>query len=84
MSLRKQVEEDIDKNPESASAAEPPTEHQHAHEEETIRIDEHRIVVPNWLTLEYEERAILEVMQTRLQEGLQNSRTVGSERTLVR
>lgn len=74
--------EDIEKTSESTSGAEP-TENRHTQEEGTIRIDKHRIIVPSWLSLEYEERAILEVIQNRLQEALQNSRTVGSDRKLV-
>ncbi|KAA8576495.1 hypothetical protein EYC84_006606 [Monilinia fructicola] len=74
--------EDIEKVSESTSGAEP-TENRHTQEEGTIRIDKHRIIVPSWLSLEYEERAILEVIQNRLQEALQNSRTVGSDRKLV-
>ncbi|KAI9650242.1 hypothetical protein NHQ30_000255 [Ciborinia camelliae] len=83
-SLSSRAEDDIEKTPERISEAEEPPQNQQTQEEGEIRIDKHRIVVPNWLTLEYEEKAILEVIQTRLQEGLQNSRTAGSDRTLVR
>ncbi|QSZ29727.1 hypothetical protein DSL72_004244 [Monilinia vaccinii-corymbosi] len=82
--LGRKVEEDIEKTSESASGAEQPTENLHTQEQGTIRIDKHRIVLPSWLSLEYEERATLEVIQSRLKEALQNSRTVRSDRTLVR
>ncbi|KAJ8070278.1 hypothetical protein OCU04_000661 [Sclerotinia nivalis] len=68
-SLSSRAEEDFGKSSESTTGVEEPTEIQPAHEEGTIRIDKHRIVMPNWLSLEYEERAILEVMQTRLKRG---------------
>lgn len=83
-SLSSRTEEDVEKSSESTNGVEEPAEVQQTHEEETIRIDKHRIVIPDWLSLEYEERAILEVMQTRLKRGLKNSRTGGSDRTLVR
>ncbi|KAM0195949.1 hypothetical protein ACHAPC_000439 [Botrytis cinerea] len=83
-SLSSRSEEDTEKSSESASGVEQPTEIQHTSEEGTIKIDKHHIIIPSWLPLEYEERAILEAMQTRLQQGLQNSRTSGSDRTLVR
>ncbi|RAL63143.1 hypothetical protein DID88_004225 [Monilinia fructigena] len=76
--------EDIEKTSESTNGAEQPTENWRTQEEGTIRIDKNRIIVPSWLSLEYEERAILEVIQNRLQEALQNSKIIGSDRTLVR
>lgn len=83
-SLSSPVEEDIEKTSERTSGVERPIQVQLTHEEGAIRIDKHHIVIPTWLSLEYEERAILEVMQTRLQQGLQSPRTAGSDRTLVR
>ncbi|KAF7877574.1 hypothetical protein EAF04_001249 [Stromatinia cepivora] len=68
-SLSSRAEEDTDKSSESTTRVEEPTEIQDTHEEGTIRIDKHRIVIPNWLSLEYEERAILEVMQSKLKRG---------------
>ncbi|ESZ97953.1 hypothetical protein SBOR_1676 [Sclerotinia borealis F-4128] len=68
-------EEDTEKTSASNSGTEQQTDHQHAQEAGTIKIDRHRIVVPDWLSLEYEERAVLEVLQDRLQQGLRNSRT---------
>lgn len=50
-----------------------------------IAIDAERIVVPDWLPLEYEEREILEILRIKLKEGrgLENSRSRESEMTRV-
>ncbi|KAM3065969.1 hypothetical protein ACMFMG_009808 [Clarireedia jacksonii] len=52
-------------------------------DEDVIRIERNSIVIPAWMELEYEEREILEVLQNRLKEGLQNSKTVESDRTKI-
>lgn len=39
--------------------------------EKGIRIDAERITVPDWLGMEDEERAMLEILRTRLREGIQ-------------
>jgi hypothetical protein len=48
-----------------------------------IVIDGERIVIPDWLPLEYEEREMLEILKTKLRkgQGLDNSRSRESERT---
>ena len=48
-----------------------------------IVIDGERIVVPDWLPLEYEEIEMLEILRTKLRKGqrLDNSRSRESDRT---
>jgi hypothetical protein len=56
--------------------------------EHRIVIDGERIVVPEWMDLDYEEKAMLEILRVRLAEGapgegLLGSRSRDSERTRV-
>ncbi len=44
-------------------------------EEPRIMIDDERIVIPSWLSLDSEEKLMLEVLRSKLQNGLEGSRT---------
>lgn len=46
-----------------------------------IVIDDERIVMPDWIALDFEEEAMLEVLRSKLQEGLKNARSKDSEET---
>lgn len=50
-----------------------------------IYVDANRIIIPDWLPLEYEEREMLEILRIKLKEGrgLGNSRSRESEMTRV-
>jgi hypothetical protein len=48
-----------------------------------VMVDESRIIVPNWIELEPEERSILEVLQLKLHQGLRLTRTRDTDETRV-
>jgi hypothetical protein len=50
---------------------------------EMIVIDGSRIVIPGWMTLGVEEKAVLEVLRSRLERGLETLNSRASEATIV-
>lgn len=50
---------------------------------ELISIEAERIVIPTWMSLGVEEKAVLEVLRCRLEEELVATRSRGSEATFV-
>ncbi|PQE10097.1 HPP family protein [Rutstroemia sp. NJR-2017a BVV2] len=79
-----QNKDDIEKAPENGDSSEKSRKKDNSKmDEDVISIGRNNIVVPAWMELEYEERAILEVLRNRLNERLQNSKTVESDRTRI-
>jgi CBS-domain-containing membrane protein len=76
--------DDIEKAPENGHRSEKSAKKDNSKtDEDVISIERNNIVIPAWMELEYEERSILEVLQNRLRERLQNSKTVESDRTRI-
>lgn len=50
---------------------------------EAITIEGHKIIVPGWMTLGVEEKAVLEVLRSRLEHELVATRSRGSDATFV-
>jgi hypothetical protein len=51
--------------------------------DEEIVISARHVVIPEWITLGVEQRALLEVIQSQLQEGLMRTETTNTDRTRV-
>jgi len=79
-----QNNDDIEKAPENGDSSEKSRKKDNSEmDEDVISIERNNIVIPAWMELEYEERAILEVLRNRLNERLQSSKTVESDRTRI-
>ena len=63
---------------ESFSTLKPEQQH-NEYEDTKITIDGTGVSVPNWLELEPQEQAILEVLDLKLQQGLRQTRTRDSD-----
>lgn len=90
--LSRKQKDDIERAPPGAGEAgksnttgRPSSKTYFAQSQQRIVIDSERIVVPNWLPLEYEEREMLEILRIKLREGqaLESSRSRESQVTNV-
>lgn len=50
---------------------------------ELITLDANKIVIPGWMALDVEEKAVLEALRSRLEQDLATTRSRGSDATYV-